>query len=361
MAKFNGKTFNAEAFAKYMQAYPNERLNKLKTSKAIAGDERLRELFKNNTQTGTVYATIPYHGRIGGDALNYDGQTSITADTTKTMDQGVFTYGRMKAWKELDFSYDVTGGVDFMSNMRAQIVDYWNDIDQDVFLSILKGVFEMKGATVVAANKKFIDNHTLDISDSKKQVETTDEMKVGATTLNNAIQQAGGDNKNSFKLVIMHSVVATNLENLQLLTYMKYNDANGVERDLGLATWNGRVVIIDDNMPVETKAAGKSGANVNVYTTYVLGEKAISFEEVGAKVPYEVYRDPKNNGGEDMLITRRRNAIAVNGVSYLKAQQSTNSPTNEELANGANWTLINDGTNAINDKFVPLARIISRG
>ena len=53
--------------------------------------------------------------------------------------------------------------------------------------------------------------------------------------------------KNIFKVAIMHSVVATHLENLNLLNYLKYTDANGVQRDLGLATWNGRLVLIDDN------------------------------------------------------------------------------------------------------------------
>ena len=41
----------------------------------------------------------------------------------------------------------------------------------------------------------------------------------------------------------MHSQVATNLENLQLLEYLKYTDANGIQRDLTLATLNGRTVI----------------------------------------------------------------------------------------------------------------------
>lgn len=41
----------------------------------------------------------------------------------------------------------------------------------------------------------------------------------------------------------MHSEVATNLENLQLLKYLTYTDADGIQRDLGLATWNGRMVI----------------------------------------------------------------------------------------------------------------------
>lgn len=360
MAKFDAKTFNPQAFGKYMSAVANVRLNKLRESRAIVRDTRLADTFKNNTQTGTVYATLPFFGLIGGAPLNYDGVESITAQNTQTFEQGVFTYGRMNAWTEADFSYDVTGGVDFMANIREQITKYWNTVDQDVILSILKGIFSMTGSTGVAkAGKEFVAKHTYDIGSA--DAVTTDEHLVNATTLNNAIQQACGDNKSKFSLALMHSTVATNLENLKLLAYLKYTDANGVERDLGMGTWNGRLVIVDDSMPVESKSVGSTGGTQTLYTTYILGEGAIGFESVGAKVPFEMVRDAKTRGGEDTLISRIRNAVSVAGISYKKAAQATNSPTNAELENAANWELVNDGTNTIADKAIPIARIISRG
>ena len=97
------------------------------------------------------------------------------------------------------------------------------------------------------------------------------------------------------------------------------------------------------------------------YTTYILGEGAIGFEDVGAKVPYEMIRDAKTRGGEDTLVSRKRHAVSVAGISYLRASQATNSPTNEELKKGENWTLVNDEKKAIAHKAVPIARIISRG
>jgi hypothetical protein len=357
MPKFDSKTFNAEAFGKYMQAVPNTKLQELRKSRAIVSNTILKDVFKNNTQTGTAYAVIPFYGLLAGEAQNYDGVSDLTPSTTTTFEQGVFTYGRMKGWTEADFSYDITGGADFMANVRQQIQEYWGNIDQDVLLSILKGIFSMKGTELKSANKNFVEKHTLDIS--KTIAEATDETTlVGVTTLNTAIQKACGDNKSKFSLVFMHSNVATNLENLQLLKYLTYTDVNGVQRDLGLATWNGRTVIIDDSMPTEEK---KGTNNYTQYTTYILGEGAFGFEEVGAKVPFEMFRDPKHRGGEDTLISRIRNAISVAGISYLKKSQVTNSPTNAELEKAENWSLVNDGTDAINDKAVPIARIISRG
>lgn len=364
MAKFDAKSFNEKAFGKYMTAIPNVKLNKLKESRAIVADQRLRETFVNNGQTGTVYAVLPYFGLIGGDAQNYDGETNLTPDRTDTFEQGVFTYGRMMGWTEADFSYDVTGGVDFMANVRNQINRYWNDRDQDTILAILKGIFSMAATgtgNVKTANKAFVEAHTYDISASDKDAVTDDSMMMTATTLNTAIQKACGDNKQKFSLVICHSTVATNLENMKLLAYLKYTDADGVERDLGMGTWNGRIVLIDDSMPVEVKNVGSTGGDVSVYTTYVLGEGAIGFEAVGAKVPYEMVRDAKTRGGEDTLISRKRTAVSVAGISYLKAKQQTNSPTNTELENGLNWSLVSNGTDCIAHKAVPIARIISRG
>lgn len=365
MPKFDAKSFNEKAFGKYMSAVPNVRLNKLRESKAIVSDQRLRETFVTNSQTGTVYAVLPFFGLIGGEALNYDGETNLTAEKTDTFEQGVFTYGRMMGWTEADFSYDVTGGVDFMANVRNQINRYWNDVDQGTLLAILEGVFAMAATgtgAIKTANAEFVDKHTYDISQSAADVATTEDMCVGATSLNVAIQQACGDNKQRFSLVICHSSVATNLENMKLLAYLKYTDAEGIERDLGMGTWNGRLVLIDDSMPVEVKNVGETGGDISVYTTYILGEGAIGFEPVGAKVPYEMVRDAKTRGGEDTLISRKRNAVSVAGISYLKAVQKTNSPTDDELKNGRNWALVSNGDNkTISHKAVPIARIISRG
>lgn len=351
-AVFDAKHFNEKAFGKYMSSIPDVRRNKLLESGAIVRDKRLADTFAG--QTTTAYAEIPFYGNLEGTPDNYDGATDITTDSTKTYLQGCFTYGRAHGWTEKDFSYDITGGVDFMANVRNKILKYWNDVDQDTILAIIKGIFSM----TTSKNVEFVNAHTNDITSAGNGV-------VDATTLNNTIQKACGDNKDVFKLAIMHSAVATNLENLKLLGYLKYTDANGIERDLGLATWNGRIVIIDDSMPTEN-VADMTGENATSaytkYTTYILGEAAISHEPMPVKVPYEMVREAKTNGGQDTLISRKRNGVSVYGISYLKKNQVSLSPTNEELAKGANWGLVADNEgNVIDHKAIPIARIISKG
>lgn len=348
MAKFDSKSFNPQAFGAYVKRIPNVTKNELAKSGAVGSNEQARAALGN--QTGSLYARIPYFGRIDGStSQNNDGNTDIASTNTTTYEQGFVVASRMDSWTERSFSKNITAGVDFMDNVAAQVADYKLDVRQAMLLAILEGVYGMSttGETVAAtAAKEFIEKHTFDISG-----EADDAALVGSSTLNKAIQKACGDNKNIFKLVIMHSEVATNLENIKLLKYMTQTDADGIERELALATWNGRTVLIDDNMPVE---GGK-------YTTYVLGQGAIILDDIGDAVPYEMSRDPKTNGGQDTLYVRDRYICGVDGISFEKPSTITASASNDDLANGANWAIINDGVKAIPHKAIAITKIVSKG
>ena len=392
---FDSKHFNAEVFQKYVERIPNPRLTELLKSRAIRPRPELAQSMKD--QVGGNYISTPLKGLINGKTpLNYDGATNITAGNTETYLHSRIVVGRASAWSENDFSYDLTGE-NFMENIAEQINDYWNEIDQDTIVAILKGIFSMTGT----ANLKFVNGHTHDIRGL-----TNKENEVGlldATSLNTAIQKASGDQKGKFSLVCMHSFVATHLENLQLLTYRKYNDADGMQREVSIADLNGRLVLVDDSMPVENgyvestssvtgalkvvasgattgqidladvKAADyyPSGVAANDYVlpetryiTYVLGDGAIEFTDCGVKVPYEMDRNPSTNGGQDLLYSRQRKCWAPFGISFTKSSMSSNSPSNAELATGGNWELVKSagGTPTyIDHKTIPIARIVSLG
>lgn len=358
MAKFDSKSFNPQAFGKYVDRIPNVTKNELAKSGAVGTNQNAHDALAN--QTGSLYARVPYFGRIDGStSQNNDGGTDITSTSTTTYEQGFVVASRMDGWTEKSFSKNITAGVDFMDNVVAQIADYKMDVRQAMLLAILKGVFSMSttGSTVAAkAAKEFLDKHVYNIT-----ANTGDDALVGATTLNKAIQKAGGDNKNIFKLVIMHSEVATNLENMKLLKYMTYTDADGIERELALATWNGRTVLVDDNMPTEDVAKTSDVEAYTAYTTYVLGEGAIILDDIGDAVPYEMSRDPKTNGGQDTLYVRDRYICGVDGISFEKPATITASASNTDLETGANWNIINDGTKAIPHKAIAIAKIVSKG
>lgn len=458
MAVFDSKNWNSEVFGKYLETVPRVKQNAFLKAGILRGRPELKSMLTD--QTGGNFITVPMTGLLGGDVLNYDGSTNITADGLETFLQSMIVVGRAKAWKEKDFTYDITGK-NFMEEIGKQVANYWDDIDQETILAELEGIFK-------CGDDGFATKHTHDITG-------LDTKTVGATTLNDAVQKAAGANKNIFTMAIMHSVVATTLENLQILEYRKQTDAEGIQRTVALADWNGRTVMIDDDVPTsnvettagvygatistaasagdkieingveftwiangETPAAGEialpstnnptneagalvtalnasederlshytwsnttgtlkatedsghygegpitvlatkgSGGTMVVgavetitapvlstnYTTYLLGQGAFDYCDCGAKVPNETWRDPKVNGGEDMLITRQRKLFAPRGFSFSMPTPAIVSPTNTQLkANGA-WRVVKDtaGTGYFNSKAIPFARIISRG
>lgn len=351
MSKFDSKTFNAEAFGAYVSKIPNVNKCELARSGAVQGNENAKLALSG--QSGSLYARIPYFGRItGSTSQNNDGSTNVTSSSTTTYEQGFIAASRMDSWTERSFSKNITAGADFMDSVAEQIGEYKQEVKQGILLSILKGIFSMSttGTDVRAkAAKEFVDNHTLDITEET-------ESAVGATTLNRAIQKACGDNKSAFSLVIMHSEVATNLENLQLMKYLTYTDKDGITRDLALGSWNGRTVLVDDGMPTEEDKDGDT-----CYTTYILGKGAITLDDIGDCVPYEMSRDAKTNGGEDTLYVRDRYICGAEGLSFEKPASLVGSASNSDLSNGLNWAVINDGAKHIPHKAIAIARIISKG
>lgn len=390
MALFDRKNFNGEVFGAYVDQVENLNRNALLKSGAIVEKPQYASMLPD--QTGGNYITVPIKARIGGTPENYDGKTDITADSRATYTHGRIVVGRAHGWTEKDFSSDITGE-DFLPAAQ-EVAEFWDDVDQKTILAIMKGVFSMTGAE----NLKFVNGHTTDISGDTNNT-------FNETTLNNAIQKALGDNKAKFSLAIMHSQISTNLENLKLLAYMKYTDAQGIERDLTLATLNGRTVLIDDNMPAEKveeqyvrAKKGTEGAlevvessaedgQINksdvegdisdiaagdyvvllpagtAYTTYVFGNGAIEYTNCGAKVPYEMDRNAEKNGGEDTLYSRQRKCWAPYGISFKTG--SIISPTDEQLEDGKNWEIANSNESSSKEYFpikaIPIARIITRG
>ena len=189
--KFDAKSFNPQAFKYTVDRVPRTRLNEIRKSRALTGNSDIRNVF--SAQNGTAYARIAMRGLLDGDAVNYDGKTDITATSTKTFEQGVVVIGRAKAWTELDFSTDITGGVGWMDNVAQQVAAYWEDVDQDTILAILKGVFSMTGGK----SGEFVTKHTYTVDGN-----------LEATTMNSATAQACGDRKKKFSLVLIWPVVA---------------------------------------------------------------------------------------------------------------------------------------------------------
>ena len=247
----------------------------------------------------------------------------------------------MKGWTARDFVNDVHKA-DPMGHIASRVAKYWNKYRQGMIINVLNGVFGISGDAELA-------NHIYNIATTGSTV--ADANLIGATTLNDAITKALGDNKAEFSLVVMHSNVAKRLENLQLLEYRKYTDASGIQREMGIADYNGKTVIIDDSMPVADSA---SATGEKEYTTYVLGAGSILLGKGKQSYPAEVVREASKNGGQDTLITRITEAIQPNGFSFEPSTKKLNYADNE-IGAAASWV------RKMPSKSIAMAKIVTNG
>ena len=344
MDKFRDKIFNANVFEKYLKTLESTKENSLIKNGLFTNVSKYGA--KMAEQTGGYAVTEPIKGRIGGTPVNYDGNTDIPKGAERnTFYQRKVCYGRANSWGEYDFASDITG-----ANFKAEaqeVKEYWDEQRQATVLAILEGIFGMTGGV----NGQFVSKHTYDITNQATPT-------LSADALNRASQRALGDKKAKLDVIFMHSAVSTNLEGLNLIEFLKYTDASGIQRDLSIGTFNGRLVVVDDDMPVTSDSTG------DIYTSYVFKKGFFEYENIGAEVPVELARDAYGKGGKTDLISRVREMIVPMYISYKGT--GTVSPTNSNFATGSNWELANnDKTGAdkvyVDDKLIPVARVISRG
>lgn len=343
MAIFDKKTWNDAVFQKYLKKVPNLKENSLLKNGVLEVNNSLKARLVDGV--GGNFLIEPIKGLLDGDFVNYDGKTTITTSSRGTFLQNKIVCGRAKGWEEKDFSTELTGE-NWMEGIAGEVAEYWQGVDMGDILAILEGIFSMSSNN----GKEFAEKHTTEIEEA-----------MNATTINTAAQKAFGDKKNKMvSMAFMHSTVATGLENLQLLDYLKYTDSNGITSNIEIAQVGNKTVIIDDEMPVEETEDGFK------YTTYLLGKGAIEFCNVGVKTPSEVARDAATDGGIDKLYTRQRKLYAPKYISWEGAKTIV-SPMPEDLRNGANWDVVNDGNKTasariyVNHRNIPFARIITRG
>ncbi len=384
--KFRDKIFNENVFEKYLRTLPSTKENALIKNGLFTVVNKYKS--KMSEQAGGYFVTEPIKGRIGGTPVNYDGKTDISDGSERpTYLQTKICYGRAQSWGEYDFATEVTGE-NFMAEAQ-EVQEYWDEERQKTVLSILKGIFSMTGGV----NGKFVDKHTYEIED-----------ELQADDMNRASQKALGDKKQKLDTMFTHSAVSTNLEGLNLIQFLKYTDKDGIQRDLTIGTYNGKLVIVDDDMPTaegyvestqhvpgalkvvasdpqdgeilltdvqaasfypSTVAAGSYVISATKYTTYAFKKGFFEYENLGVVTPVETVRDAKKNGGRTEMISRIREMIVPTLISYKDTTKI--SPENADFEKGANWELVNDANSTtsqrkyVDDKLIPVVRIISLG
>ncbi len=252
------------------------------------------------TKGGTT-VNLPFWNDLTGEAEVLTDSTALTVNNITASTDVAILHARGKAWGANDLAKALSGD-DPMGAIGDLVADYWARQYQGILLGSLAGVF---GAASMAGN-------ILDISGGTGAAAVID----GASFIDASYKL--GDAVDKLTAVAMHSSVAAKLAKDGLIETVR--DADGVEL---YKTYMSKRVVVDDGLPVSS----------GVYTTYLFGQGAVGYQNVGAPVGVETDRD--SLAGSDILINRQHFVLHARGVKWGGATGIA--PNNAGLGTASNW------------------------
>lgn len=270
---------------------------------------------------------MPFWVDLSGDdeVLTDGGSLSVNAITAS--EDVAIIQNRGKAWGVNDLASILSGG-DPMGAIADLVADYWVRVEQATFLKFLTGVFT---TTLASSNNNDVHATT--------GTPGTDNFLTAETFIDTA--QLLGDSKGLLTAVVMHSAVEASLLKADLIDFVP--DSTG---QLMLKKFQGLDVIVDDLITTETINSA------TVYHTFLFGKGAVAMGKARNPRPIEggfgdwyteIGRTPL--AGSTSLINRVRRVFHLRGVKWTANSMAGSSPTNAELATGANWSKVYETKN----------------
>lgn len=334
---FGGFAFDPEVFSGYMAEQPTWN-DAIINSGILVQDSTIMDLIG---EKGNV-ATLPFYVPIDeaeSQALNNDGETDNTPVEISGKKQTAMLIQRMKAWKAQDFTKELTGA-DPMTHVANSVAGFYRQTRVRDLMAIVDAVLSLKG----------MENHITDLSEQTGTGAVTDANKVDETTLIFAQQKALGDSSEKMGLLFLHSYMYAKYKALGLVDYNKYTVSNALAGDVNLPSIGGFIPVVSDRFTADT-----SKQNV-VYKTYMIGEGSIlTCPKNNYEDPYYADYDPETKAGIRKLYTKQGYVLHPNGFSIDQNKVAKESPTNAELGNKANWSLV------YNHKNIRMGMIKSNG
>lgn len=334
---FGGFAFDPEVFSGYMAEQPTWN-DAIINSGILVQDSTIMDLIG---EKGNV-ATLPFYVPIDeaeSQALNNDGETDNTPVEISGKKQTAMLIQRMKAWKAQDFTKELTGA-DPMTHVANSVAGFYRQTRVRDLMAIVDAVLSLKG----------MENHVKDIAETTGTGTVTDANKVDETTLIFAKQQALGDFSDNMGLLFLHSYMYAKYQALGLVDYNKYTVTNALAGDVNLPSINGFIPVVSDRYTVDTSKTNP------VYKTYMIGAGAFrTCDKTNYEDPYYADYDPETKAGIRKLYTKQGYVLHPNGFSIDQSKVAKESPTNAELGNKVNWSLV------YNHKNIRMGMIKSNG
>lgn len=136
---FGGFYFDPDVFTDYIQE-----VDPVHTSIINSGVLRVSpDISAVLTDKNNVF-TVPNYAPLSGDAKNYDGETDNTPVEVSANKQTGMAFRRMAAWKDQDFTRELTGA-DPLGDVARKVAYYQQKNNQKELLSIVDGVLGVSG------------------------------------------------------------------------------------------------------------------------------------------------------------------------------------------------------------------------
>ncbi len=273
---------------------------------------------------------MPFWKDLSGGRQLLSDAASLTVNKI-TSDQDIARiHNDAQVWS-VNHLAKVISGDDPMQAIIDMVAGYWARTDEGILVSCLKGMF---ASASLAGNLLSIKSEVL--------ATQTSATRLNGATFVDATQKLG-DRADRLTAIAMHSATESALRKLDLIDFVP--DSEGKAQ---IRTFQGRRVIVDDNLPVRNGTTDGL-----VYTSYLFGPGA--FGKGSAKLDsaplqggfgtegVEIARVPLDS--DTVLINRRRYILHPRGVKFNSTTVAGDSPTNAELELAANWTRVYENKN----------------
>lgn len=288
-------------------------LSKVIQSGAVGMDPEFDALASGPGKT----VDLPFWKDLTGDSEVLNDSADLTPDKISTGQDSASVHARGKAWGANILAKWLSGG-DPMARI-ADLVAGWAARDlQTMMLKILDGLFDN-------TNGVLRTTHRLNIyTDIASPLDTA---KLTGSTFIDGLQKLG-DHSLELVAVAMHSDVEASLRKRDLITFRPDSEGKAA-----IEVFQGRRFFVDDTCP---KIAG---TNSPAYTTYIFGRGAFALGNGDIDPDEAVETDRNALASDDYLVIRKRFILHPRGVRWI-GNAAGASPTNTELAVGANWSKV---------------------
>jgi hypothetical protein len=288
-------------------------LSKVIQTGAVQQDSEFDELASGPGKT----IDMPFWKDLTGTSEVLNDSADLTLNNIPTGQDSASVHNRGKAWGS-NILAKLLAGDDPMRRIADLVSGFWARDLQTMMLKILDGLFDNTTGTLRTTHRLNIYSDVASPADTNRL--------IGSTFID-ALQKLG-DRSTDLVAVAMHSDVEALLRKRDLITFLP--DSQG---KMVIERFQGRSFFVDDTCP---KVAG---TNSPAYTTYIFGLGAFAYGVGGLDADEAVETDRNTLGSDDILVNRKRFILHPRGVRWIGTPAGA-SPTDAELATGANWSKV---------------------